>query len=145
MKNKFKRSDLIILITKILVLLSISALTIYYLTYLIDNKIFDDWILWIVFIIVFITNCIVGYYIFYYIWDFLEKNKFFKKIKIHIYKDEKDGGYYSSDIINNKYIGTEAETLEELKLEVLEGVNLIFEKEGVIYKMEDLKFTLKSN
>jgi hypothetical protein len=143
MTKKFKKSDLIILITKILVLLNISTLTVYYPKYLIDSKIFDNWVTSIVLIIVFIINCIIGYYIFYYIWNFEKKNKFFKKIKIHIYEDEEDGGYYSFGMINDNFICTEAETLEGLKLKSLEAVNLIFEKEEVVYTMEDLKFILK--
>ena len=58
--------------------------------------------------------------------------------KICVLKEEK--GYSASVTIGNRFIATESEGFEDLKLRLLEALNLTFEEEGNIYTIEDLRF-----
>ncbi len=59
-----------------------------------------------------------------------------QKIKITVTKE--DTGYSATGTVNNNFIGTEAESFEELKEMVLEAVNLTFE--DIVYTIDDIQF-----
>jgi hypothetical protein len=61
------------------------------------------------------------------------------KVKITIVKE--DVGYSAHTLVKNKFMATEAETFDSLLNKLLEAINFTFEKEGISYKIEDLKFT----
>ena len=60
------------------------------------------------------------------------------KIKIEVTKE--DTGYSGTALINNSFIATEAETFDELKTMILEAVNLTFEGDGFVYKIDEIEF-----
>lgn len=60
------------------------------------------------------------------------------KIKITITKE--DTGYSANALIKNNFIATEAETFEEIKVNVLEAVNLTFEELGYTYTIDEITF-----
>ncbi len=51
-------------------------------------------------------------------------------------------GYSALTTIGRDFIGTEGDTYEELKNNILEAINLAFEEKGIIYSIEDIRFTL---
>ena len=59
-------------------------------------------------------------------------------IKIEVTKE--NTGYSASTLVNDNFIATEAETFEELKLMVLEAVNLNFEDKGLVYTIDEIQF-----
>lgn len=59
------------------------------------------------------------------------------KIKITITKE--DTGYSASTLINGNFIGTQAESFEDLKANILEAVNLTFEDSGFVYGFNELQ------
>ena len=59
-------------------------------------------------------------------------------IKIEVTKE--DTGYSASTLVNDSFIASEAETFEELKLMVLEAVNLTFEDKGFVYTIDEIQF-----
>jgi hypothetical protein len=61
------------------------------------------------------------------------------KIKVTIQKE--DVGYSAHALVHNKFIATEAESFDSLLSNLLEAVNLTFEKKGISYKVEELKFS----
>ena len=61
-----------------------------------------------------------------------------QKIKIEVTKE--DTGYSGTALINNSFIATEAETFDELKTMILEAVNLTFEEDGFVYKIDEIEF-----
>ncbi len=61
------------------------------------------------------------------------------KIKITITKE--DTGYSANAFSDNVFIATEGETFEELKSNILEAVNLSFEKKNMTYTLEEIKFS----
>ena len=61
-----------------------------------------------------------------------------QKIKITVVKE--DTGYSANTLVNGNFIGTEAETFEELNTMVLEAVNLAFEEKGFVYTFEEIQF-----
>lgn len=63
-----------------------------------------------------------------------------KKPKINITVTKEGTGYSANALVNKKFIATEAETFEELKANILEAVNLTFEKEGFTYSIAEIKF-----
>jgi hypothetical protein len=62
------------------------------------------------------------------------------KIKVTIIKE--DTGYSSSVIIGVNFIGTQGETYDELKSNILEAVNLAFQEKQLVYSLEEIAFTL---
>jgi len=65
-----------------------------------------------------------------------------KKPSINITIIKEDSGYSAHATIGNKFIGTEGETFEEIKANVVDAVNLAFEDKGFIYSADEIKFTL---
>ena len=61
------------------------------------------------------------------------------KIKVTILKE--DIGYSAHTLVHNKFIAAEAESFESLLSNLLEAVNLTFETKGILYKIEELKFS----
>ena len=49
-------------------------------------------------------------------------------------------GYSATSTIGNRFVGTEAETFEELKAGMLEAINLTFEDVEIEYTLEDFRF-----
>ena len=62
------------------------------------------------------------------------------KIAITIIKEE--SGYSANATINKSFICTQGETFDELKSNILEAVNLALETKGLVYSLEDIKYTL---
>jgi len=65
-----------------------------------------------------------------------------KKPLINITITKEDTGYSAHTTIGNNFIGTEGETFDELKANVLEAVNLTFKEKGIVYSADEIKFTL---
>lgn len=63
-----------------------------------------------------------------------------KKPKIEITITKEDTGYSATATIDNNFIGTQGETLDELKEMILEAVNLTFEEKGITYKIDEIGF-----
>lgn len=59
-------------------------------------------------------------------------------IKITVIKE--DTGYSATTLVNDNFIATEGENFEELKVNILEAVNLTFEENGFVYSIEEIKF-----
>lgn len=64
-----------------------------------------------------------------------------KKAKINITVVKEDTGYSASTLMGNEFIATEGNTFEDLKNNILEAINLSFEKKGFVYKIEEIKFS----
>ena len=62
------------------------------------------------------------------------------RINITIIKEE--DGYSAFTRVKSKFIGTQGDSLEELKSNLLDAVNLALQEDGVIYCLKDLKLTL---
>lgn len=65
-----------------------------------------------------------------------------KKPKINMTITKEDIGYSAYTSVGGNFIGTQGDTYEELKANVLEAVNLTFEDRGFAYTLEEIKFTL---
>lgn len=65
-----------------------------------------------------------------------------KKPKIIITITKEETGYSASAIIGDDFIGTEGETYEELKLKILEAINLTIKEDGFAYSIDEIMFTL---
>ncbi len=61
-----------------------------------------------------------------------------KKPKIVMTVTKEDSGYSASASVKEIHINTEGETLEELKENVLEAVNLSFEDKGFAYATDEI-------
>jgi len=61
-----------------------------------------------------------------------------EKIAVRVIKE--DRGYSATVLLGDDLIGTEADTLDELKSSFLKVLNFAFEDEGVIYTPDDLAF-----
>jgi hypothetical protein len=64
-----------------------------------------------------------------------------KKPKINITVLKEDSGYSANTQVENDFIGTEGNTFEELKFNILEAVNLTFEEKGFAYNIDEVEFT----
>lgn len=60
------------------------------------------------------------------------------RIKITVTKE--DTGYSASTTINNNFIATQADSFEELKINILEALNLAFEDNGFVYTIAEIQF-----
>jgi thymidine kinase len=63
-----------------------------------------------------------------------------KKPKIKITVTKEDTGYSANTLASGNFIATEAETIEELKANVLEAANLAFEDKGFVYALDEIRF-----
>jgi hypothetical protein len=65
-----------------------------------------------------------------------------RKARINLTIIKEDEGYSAYTHVQSKFIGTQGNSLEELKSNLLDAVNLALKEDGVIYYLEDLKLTL---
>ena len=59
-------------------------------------------------------------------------------LKIRVMKEDK--GYSATTMIDNNFIATESETFDELKMMILEALNLAFEDKKIVFTINDLRF-----
>ena len=69
-----------------------------------------------------------------------------KKPKIVMKIMKEDIGYSASTNVGNDFIGTQGDTFNELKIMILDAVNLNFEDRGFAYTIDEigLKYDIKS-
>jgi predicted RNase H-like HicB family nuclease len=65
-----------------------------------------------------------------------------KKTKIKVTITKEDKGYSANTMLGEDFIGTQGETFEELKTNILEAVNLVFEDKQLVYAIENMTFAL---
>jgi len=63
-----------------------------------------------------------------------------KKRSVNILVVKESMGYSATTTIEKRFIGTEAETFEEIKAGILEALNFAFEGHDIIYNSKDLRF-----
>lgn len=63
-----------------------------------------------------------------------------KKPKITMTVLKEDMGYSATSSFERRFIAIEAETFEELKINVLDALNLAFEDLGFTYSIDEIKF-----
>jgi hypothetical protein len=61
-----------------------------------------------------------------------------RKIKVTVLKE--DTGYSAIALIGDDFIGTEAETFEELKSNLIEALNFAYEELEIEYTLNDIQF-----
>jgi hypothetical protein len=64
-----------------------------------------------------------------------------KKPKINMTVIKEDTGYSANTLVENNLIATEGNTFDELKINILEAVNLTFEEKGLVYNIDEIKFS----
>ena len=64
-----------------------------------------------------------------------------KKTKIIMTVVKEDRGYSASTTVENNFIATEGNTFDKLKSNILEAVNLAFEEKGIVYDIDEIKFS----
>ncbi len=65
-----------------------------------------------------------------------------RKSFVHVTITKEESGYSAFATVGQDFIGTEGDSYEELKTNILEAINLAFEEKGIIYSIEDIRFTL---
>ena len=65
-----------------------------------------------------------------------------KKPEINMLITKEDKGYSASANIAGDFIGTQGDSFEEIKANVLEAVNLAFEDKDFVYSIDEIRFTL---
>jgi len=63
-----------------------------------------------------------------------------RKPKIKIIITKEDSGYSANAMIRKNFIGTEAESFEELQLNILEAIDLTFEELGYKFTIDEIQF-----
>ena len=61
-----------------------------------------------------------------------------RKIKVIVMKE--DTGYSATSIIGDDFVGTEAETFEELKTNMIEALDFAYEELEIEYTLSDIQF-----
>lgn len=61
-------------------------------------------------------------------------------INLTVIKEAK--GYSATSKLGQDFIGTQGDNFEELKANILEAINLTFEEKGLVYSVDDIRFTL---
>jgi hypothetical protein len=64
-----------------------------------------------------------------------------KKPKLHVTILKENVGYSATIVSKNKFIASEADTLNLLLSNLIEAINLTFEEYGFTYQLNELKFT----
>ena len=59
------------------------------------------------------------------------------KIKMTVIKE--DIGYSATAVYKDNFIATQADSFDELKINILEAVDLVFEEKGFVYDMDEIK------
>jgi len=65
-----------------------------------------------------------------------------KKTKIIATITKEETGYSANSMLGEDFIGTQGETFEELKTNILEAVNLASEDKQLVYTVEEITFAL---
>lgn len=65
-----------------------------------------------------------------------------KKPQITVTVTKEDTGYSATAIQGNRHIFTEGETFDELKINILDAVNLTFEDLQFVYTIDEIKLVL---
>ena len=65
-----------------------------------------------------------------------------KKPQITVTVTKEDTGYSANAITGNRHIFTEGETFDELKINILDAVNLTFEDLQFVYTIDEIKLVL---
>ncbi len=63
-----------------------------------------------------------------------------KKPKITMKVTKEDTGYSAAAEIGDIFIGTQGENFDELKVMIIDAVNLAFEDQGYIYSIDEISF-----
>lgn len=63
-----------------------------------------------------------------------------RRIKIKVLVLKEGIGYSATSSIGKKFIATEAENYEELKIGMLEALNFTYEEDGITLTIDDLRF-----
>lgn len=61
-----------------------------------------------------------------------------KRVKVTVLKE--DTGYSAVALIDDNFVGTEAESFEELKTNIIEALNLAYEEHEIEYTLSDIQF-----
>jgi hypothetical protein len=64
-----------------------------------------------------------------------------RKPKITLSITKEDIGYSAHALVNDISINTQGENFDELKTNIIEAVNLSFEDKGLVYSIDEIKFT----
>lgn len=64
-----------------------------------------------------------------------------KKPRIVLEITKEDHGYSATAAIGDKFIGTQGDSMEELKQNILEAVNLAFSEDGFNYGVDEIELT----
>ncbi len=62
------------------------------------------------------------------------------KPKVHITITKETEGYSATTKINNDFIATEGDSFEDLKVNILEALNLSFEDSHINFSIDDISF-----
>ena len=65
-----------------------------------------------------------------------------KKPEINMIITKEDKGYSASTSIEGDFVGTQADSFEDLKANILEAVNLAITEKNIEYSIEEIRFTL---
>jgi predicted RNase H-like HicB family nuclease len=65
-----------------------------------------------------------------------------KKPFVNVTITKEVSGYSAFTNVGQDFIGTEGESYEELKTNILEAINLALEERDILYSMENIRFTL---
>jgi len=65
-----------------------------------------------------------------------------RKPKINFIVTKEDKGYSANTSVNRSFIATQGESFEDLKINILEAINLAFKDKDILYSIDEIKFTL---
>ena len=65
-----------------------------------------------------------------------------KKPKVNVTITKEESGYSACAVIGDDFIGTQGDTYDELKTNILEAINLSFNDGGITISDEDIRYTL---
>ena len=64
-----------------------------------------------------------------------------KKPTLIITVIKEDEGYSANSSVGNSFISTQAESFEDLKINILDAINFTFEEKGFSYTIDEIKFS----
>jgi len=65
-----------------------------------------------------------------------------KKPKINLIIKKEEVGYSATAIIGNDFIGTQGDNYDDLKINILEAINLASQEKGFVYSFEEFSISL---
>jgi hypothetical protein len=65
-----------------------------------------------------------------------------KKPKINITIKKEEAGYSATASIGNDFIGTQGDNYDDLKINILEAINLASQEKGFMYSFEEITISL---